>query len=57
MDKYRETRAHLTSTSNIPTGVKIDLRDWGMGGVRQVVTLSLWEAIQLRAELDRVLDP
>ena len=33
MDKYRETRAHLTSTSNIPTGVKIELRDWGMGGV------------------------
>lgn len=42
---------------NQPQSVEIKLRDWGLGGFRQTVELTLWEAIQLRDELNKMFKP
>ena len=38
-----------------PSTVTVLLPDWSYGGTRDTLVLSLFEALQLRAELNRVL--
>lgn len=56
-----ETRVNLSSQppphqarGSHPQSVIVELRDWANGGIRQVVELSLWEALQLRAQLNAI---
>lgn len=39
---------------NQPQSVILELRDWSLGGTRQRVELSLWEALKLRDRLNEL---
>lgn len=48
------TTAANATAANEPQGVEIVLPDWNLGGTRERFTLSLWEALEVRARLNEL---